>query len=747
MDGKESMQVDNLSKLTKIEELKKKLEVIFKVEPERQRLFYRGKQLEDGHTLFDYDVGLNDIVQLIIRVNMPENKETVTSNDADKETGKGAMECSDIKDIHCSSVGGISDASNGITGLYKIGDVVDAKDCAMGAWFESKVVGLSLKDNVESTVLYHVQYEDYEEDELSKLCDKDVRPRASVILQWSQISVGQVVMANYNTDEPKERGFWYDVEITRKVEALTRNSKKIYAKLLLVEENGNSVSQECQLLFIDEIFKIPNISDSDGCTANGASPVKRQNKPDCNHCKDDPLKKCKFCACNQCGGKEDPDKQLLCDECDLAYHLYCLNPPLEKIPDDDEWYCPECKNDDSEVIKAGEKLRKSKKKQKMASANSHSERDWGRGMACVGRTRVCTVVPSNHFGPIPGVPVGSSWMFRIGASEAGVHRPHVSGIHGREDEGSFSIVLAGGYEDDLDNGDEFFYTGSGGRDLSGNKRTAEQSCDQTLTKMNRALAKNCAAPLVEKTRVKATNWKDGKPVRVIRSSKFKKHSKYAPDIGNRYDGIYKVAEYWPEKGQSGFIVRRYLLRRDDKEPAPWTPEGQKSIQDLGLVMQCPEGYLEAQEKKRQEKLVGEKTNKGSKGKRKRSPSNTSSPQLSPAKKKAYSVAKDKLDLIQEDTQNKKIWNEILSSYENVTEFHKKVEEAFLCICCQEIAFQPVTTQCKHNACKDCLTRSFKAGVFACPTCRHDLGKATMLLINSSLYKALQDIFPGYDKGR
>lgn len=24
-------------------------------------------------------------------------------------------------------------------------------------------------------------------------------------------------MANYNTDEPKERGFWYDVQITRMV--------------------------------------------------------------------------------------------------------------------------------------------------------------------------------------------------------------------------------------------------------------------------------------------------------------------------------------------------------------------------------------------------------------------------------------------------------------------------------------------------------------------------------------------------
>ena len=66
-----------------------------------------------------------------------------------------------------------------------------------------------------------------------------------------------------------------------------------------------------------------------------------------------------------------------------------------------------------------------------------------------------------------------------------------------------------------DRGDEFLYTGSGGRDLSGNKRTAEQSCDQTLTKMNRALAKNCAAPLCDKSRVKAKDWKSGKPVRVV----------------------------------------------------------------------------------------------------------------------------------------------------------------------------------------------------------------------------------------
>ncbi len=33
-------------------------------------------------------------------------------------------------------------------------------------------------------------------------------------------------------------------------------------------------------------------------------------------------------------------------------------------------------------------------------------------------------------------------------SESGVHRPHVAGIHGRENEGAYSIVLSGGYEDD-----------------------------------------------------------------------------------------------------------------------------------------------------------------------------------------------------------------------------------------------------------------------------------------------------------
>lgn len=50
----------------------------------------------------------------------------------------------------------------------------------------------------------------------------------------------------------------------------------------------------------------------------------------------------------------------------------------------------------------------------------------------------------------------------------------------------------------------------------------------------RSLALNCDAEVNSKSGAKAANWKNGKPVRVIRSYKLKKHSKYAPESGNRY---------------------------------------------------------------------------------------------------------------------------------------------------------------------------------------------------------------------
>lgn len=52
----------------------------------------------------------------------------------------------------------------------------------------------------------------------------------------------------------------------------------------------------------------------------------------------------------------------------------------------------------------------------------------------------------------------------------------------------------------------------------------------------------------------------------------------------RYDGLYKVVKYYPQKGASGFIVWRFVLRRDDPVPAPWTKEGKARMAELGLEL-------------------------------------------------------------------------------------------------------------------------------------------------------------------
>ncbi|XP_027772787.1 E3 ubiquitin-protein ligase ORTHRUS 2-like [Solanum pennellii] len=82
----------------------------------------------------------------------------------------------------------------------------------------------------------------------------------------------------------------------------------------------------------------------------------------------------------------------------------------------------------------------------------------------------------------------------------------MSGTRPKSDYGrAQSVALSGGYEDDEDHGEWFLYTGSGGRDLSGNKRTNKlQSFDQKFEKLNEALRVSCLK---------------GYPVRVVRSHK------------------------------------------------------------------------------------------------------------------------------------------------------------------------------------------------------------------------------------
>ena len=113
------------------------------------------------------------------------------------------------------------------------------------------------------------------------------------------------------------------------------------------------------------------------------------------------------------------------------------------------------------IISLGERVKYGNARAKMPSRQKAIKRDWGRGMATAGRSKTCTIVPKDHFGPVPGIEVGMGWEFRMQCSEAGIHRPPVSGIAGTGLVGCQSIVLAGGYEDDVDLGNTFTYTGSG----------------------------------------------------------------------------------------------------------------------------------------------------------------------------------------------------------------------------------------------------------------------------------------------
>ena len=87
------------------------------------------------------------------------------------------------------------------------------------------------------------------------------------------------------------------------------------------------------------------------------------------------------------------------------------------------------------------------------------KRDWGHG---AGRSKTNDKVAMTFKGQIPRTEVGMSWLKQIQLSECGIYRPPVAGMNVNEYAGAMSIVLNAGYKDDIDKGEEFLYTGSGG---------------------------------------------------------------------------------------------------------------------------------------------------------------------------------------------------------------------------------------------------------------------------------------------
>jgi putative restriction endonuclease len=146
-------------------------------------------------------------------------------------------------------------------------------------------------------------------------------------------------------------------------------------------------------------------------------------------------------------------------------------------------------------------------------------------------------------GEIPGVPAGTRFASRQALRDAGVHRALQAGIAGYGDGlPAESVVLSGGYPDDIDDGDVVIYTGQGGRDPA----TGRHVADQTATLGNLGLIRACD---------------QGTPVRVTRRD----------GNGYRYDGLYRVEHSWQEKGRDGFLIYRFRLVRAEVDYVPSAP--------------------------------------------------------------------------------------------------------------------------------------------------------------------------------
>jgi len=147
------------------------------------------------------------------------------------------------------------------------------------------------------------------------------------------------------------------------------------------------------------------------------------------------------------------------------------------------------------------------------------------------------------FGTPLGVNEGQVFKSRLDLIEAGLHRFTIHGIDGNGSDGAAAIVLSGGYEDDVDLGDEIIYTGHGGNDTSTKKQVENQSWES---------AGNMGLVISQINKL---------PVRVIRS--YKHDSEFSPESGYKYGGLYKVVDNWDEIGKSGYLICRFKLVKEE----------------------------------------------------------------------------------------------------------------------------------------------------------------------------------------
>ena len=215
-----------------------------------------------------------------------------------------------------------------------------------------------------------------------------------------------------------------------------------------------------------------------------------------------------------------------------------------------------------------------------------------------------------------------------------------------------------------------------------------------------------------------------------------------------------MVKYWPEEDTAGFIVWRYLLRRDDPAPAPWTEEGRRRIEEGGWgEIRKPENYEEGQAEKLKAKAAkfeekeksSEKKSRGKKRNYKDEEEIETKAKISKTVPVArFKIPADILKAMDQDKINKRLWDEVRGrEYVTRKDLVDNVETHVQCEFCFCIVSHPVTMECSHSFCKSCIKRAFKAEHFSCSSCRADLQDAK-LEVNQEMRACLLLIFPGYE---
>ena len=130
---------------------------------------------------------------------------------------------------------------------YRVGDYVDALDSDTGAWFEARVTKISsINSNEENK--YYVIFERESIGSNIALGLQQIRPQSSTKIAFDDLREGQVVLANFNSDSNKERGYWYECRIDKKL----NTNKTLYVSVYMAD----IALKRQKIRFIDEIYKI-----------------------------------------------------------------------------------------------------------------------------------------------------------------------------------------------------------------------------------------------------------------------------------------------------------------------------------------------------------------------------------------------------------------------------------------------------------------------------------------------------------